>query len=75
MKNMLDGLTGVIGVILTTLTGGGEIVSYWVSIICTACIALVTCGLQIYRAIRDRDKDLQNDKKEESQDDTKENKN
>lgn len=39
-----------------------EQVSAWVSIITSVAIALVTCGIQIYRMIRDRDEDKNKEK-------------
>ena len=46
-------LTGVIGAIAVNAVA----VEKWVGIICSAAMALTYCGIQIYRLIRDRDKD------------------
>ena len=46
-------LTGVVGAIAVNAIT----VEKWVSIICSAAMALTYCGIQIYRLIRDRDKD------------------
>lgn len=36
----------------------------WVGIICTLAITIVTCGINIYRMIRDRNDDKENKEKE-----------
>ena len=46
-------LTGMIGAIAVN----AEKKKKWVGIICSAAMALTYCGIQIYRLIRDRDKD------------------
>ncbi len=46
-------LTGVVGAIAVSAVT----VEKWVGIICSAAMALTYCGIQIYRLIRDRDKD------------------
>ena len=46
-------LTGVIGAIAVNAIT----VEKWVGIIYSAAMALTYCGIQIYRLIRDRDKD------------------
>ena len=46
-------ITGVIGAIAVNAIT----VEKWVGIICSAAMALTYCGIQIYRLIRDRDKD------------------
>lgn len=46
-------LTGVLG----TIAVNAIAVEKWVGIICSAAMALTYCGIQIYRLIRDRDKD------------------
>ena len=45
--------TGVIGAIAVNEINDEK----WVGIICSAAMALTYCGIQIYRLIRDRDKD------------------
>jgi len=64
-KFLADGIIGVSGVMLTGISM--ENLSTWVSLICSLAIALTTCGIQIYRMIRDRntDKETKEDKKEE----------
>ena len=46
-------ITGVVGAIAVSAVT----VEKWVGIICSAAMALTYCGIQIYRLIRDRDKD------------------
>lgn len=36
----------------------------WVGLICTLAITLVTCGINIYRMIRDRNSDKEKEEKE-----------
>lgn len=66
---MKDGIIGVVGGAATTLASAGarNEVSAWVSLICTLAITVVTCGIQIWRMIRDRnaDKNKSNDKNED----------
>ena len=64
---MKDGLIGFGGCLLASLSARDE-VSAWASLICSVAIALVTCGIQIWRMIRDRNLD-----KEEKKEDKKEN--
>ena len=64
---MKDGLIGFGGCMLASLSARDE-VSAWASLICSVAIALVTCGIQIWRMIRDRNLD-----KEEKKEDKKEN--
>lgn len=56
---MKDGIIGFCGCAI--LSAIRDEVSAWVTLACSLAIAIVTCGLQIYRLVRDRDKD--NDKK------------
>lgn len=65
MKNILDGIIGVTGIVLTGITM--ENLTAWVSLICSLVITATTCGIQVYRMIRDRDKDIKksNDENEE----------
>ena len=51
---MRDGILGMVGLVLSVSI---ESVQTWVSIVCAAAIAVTTCGVQIYRMIRDRDTD------------------
>ena len=55
MNNLKDGLIGVVGCILTGITS--DQINMWVSLICSVAIAFVTCGITIYRMIRDRNND------------------
>ena len=64
---MKDGMIGLGGCLLASV-GARDEVSAWVSLICSVAIALVTCGIQIWRMIRDRNSD-----KEEKENDEKEN--
>ena len=50
-------LTGVIGAIAVNAIK----IKKWVGIVCCAAMALTYCGIQIYRLIRDRDKDKEAD--------------
>lgn len=60
---MNDGITGIVGGVGCILTAGmAEEVSAIVGIVCTSAIALVTCGVQLYRLIRDRDSDKETKK-------------
>ena len=63
MKNIVDGIIGVTGCVLTGITM--ENLSAWVSLFCSLAIAITTCGIQIYRMIRDRDNDKNKKEKEE----------
>lgn len=56
---MKDGIIGFCGCAI--LSAIRDEVSAWVTLACSLAIAIVTCGIQVYRLIRDRDKD--NDKK------------
>ena len=64
---MKDGIIGISGCLLVCV-GVRDEVSAWASLICSVAIALVTCGIQIWRMIRDRNSD-----KEEKENDEKEN--
>lgn len=55
MHNSVDGILGLTGCLLTSVS---TTVTEWVGIICSAAIALVTCGIQLYRLWRDRDTDI-----------------
>lgn len=55
---MKDSAIGLAGITFNLLTPATDEVQLWVSVISSAVIALTTCGIQVYRAIRDRDKDL-----------------
>jgi phosphotransferase system glucose/maltose/N-acetylglucosamine-specific IIC component len=59
---MSDFITGIIGTMLCITTAQ---VTEWVGLICTAIITLVTCGIQAYRLIRDRNKDKETKQKEQ----------
>lgn len=67
---MRDTLTGVIGLLgcVTSIQ-----LTEWVGLICTLLITLTTCGIQVYRLIRDRDTDKQ--KQIETKGDNKDNEN
>ena len=64
---MKDGIIGFSGCLLACV-GVRDEVSAWASLICSVAIAIVTCGIQIWRMIRDRNSD-----KEEKENDEKEN--
>lgn len=67
---MKDGIIGFGGCLLASVSARDE-VSAWVSLICSISIALVTCGIQIWRMIRDRNSDKEEKKKEEKENDEK----
>ena len=68
---MKDGIIGISGCLLACV-GVRDEVSAWASLICSVAIALVTCGIQIWRMIRDRNSDKEK-KKDEKENDEKEN--
>lgn len=61
IKNISDGIVGICGVLALTFTPAD--ISTWVSIICQAAITIATCGIMVYRLIRDRNND-KNDKED-----------
>lgn len=67
---MKDGIIGLGGCLLTSVSARDE-VSAWVSLICSVAIAVVTCGIQIWRMIRDRNSDKEAKKKDEKENDEK----
>lgn len=67
---MKDGLIGFGGCMLASLSARDE-VSAWASLICSVAIAIVTCGIQIWRMIRDRNSDKEEKKKDEKENDEK----
>ena len=69
---MKDGIIGISGCLLACI-GVRDEVSAWTSLICSVAIALVTCGIQIWRMIRDRNSDKEEKKKDENENDEKEN--
>ena len=67
---MKDGMIGIGGCLLASI-GVRDEVSAWASLICSVAIALVTCGIQIWRMIRDRNSDKVEKKKDEKENDEK----
>lgn len=67
---MKDGLIGLGGCLLASV-GVRDEVSAWTSLICSIAIAVVTCGIQIWRMIRDRNSDKEEKKKDEKENDEK----
>ena len=67
---MKDGMIGSGGCLLASI-GVRDEVSAWASLICSVAIALVTCGIQIWRMIRDRNSDKEEKKKDEKENDEK----
>ena len=65
---MKDGMIGIGGCLLACV-GVRDEVSAWASLICSVAIALVTCGIQIWRMIRDRNSDKEEKKKDEKEND------
>ena len=70
VRTMKDGLIGMTGCVLAAI-GVRDEVSAWTSLICSVAIAVVTCGIQIWRMIRDRNSDKEEKKKDEKKDDEK----
>lgn len=66
MNTIKDGIIGVSGIVLTGISM--ENLTAWVSLVCSLAIAIVTCGIQIYRMIRDRDTDKEEKKEEQKND-------
>ena len=67
---MKDGMIGIGGCLLASI-GVRDEVSAWTSLICSVAIAIVTCGIQIWRMIRDRNSDKEEKKKDEKENDEK----
>ena len=67
---MKDGMIGIGGCLLASI-GVRDEVSAWTSLICSVAIALVTCGIQIWRMIRDRNSDKEEKEKDEKGNDEK----
>ena len=67
---MKDGMIGLGGCLLASI-GVRDEVSAWASLICSVAIAIVTCGIQIWRMIRDRNSDKEEKKKDEKENDEK----
>ena len=67
---MKDGMIGIGGCLLACV-GVRDEVSAWASLICSVAIAVVTCGIQIWRMIRDRNSDKEEKKKDEKENDEK----
>ena len=67
---MKDGMIGIGGCLLAGI-GVRDEVSAWASLICSVAIAVVTCGIQIWRMIRDRNSDMEEKKKDEKENDEK----
>ena len=65
---MKDGIIGFSGCLLASV-GVRDEVSAWASLICSVAIALVTCVIQIWRMIRDRNSDKEEKKKDEKEND------
>lgn len=64
---MKDGIIGFVGCMVASV-GIRDELSAWVSLICSIAIAVVTCGIQIWRMIRDRNSDKEEKKKDEKED-------
>ena len=67
---MKDGMIGIGGCLLASV-GVRDEVSAWASLVCSVAIAIVTCGIQIWRMIRDRNSDKEAKKKDEKENDEK----
>ena len=67
---MKDGMIGLGGCLLASIGVRDEVIA-WASLICSVAIALVTCGIQIWRMIRDRNSDKEEKKKDEKENDEK----
>ena len=63
---MKDGIIGFSGCLLASVVVRDEVIA-WASLICSVAIALVNCGIQIWRIIRDRNSDKEEKKKDEKE--------
>lgn len=69
MNDFSNGAVGFIGCLLSSAGSFIENLPQWVTIICSVAIAIVTCGLQIYRMIKNRDKPVEKDEENENEED------
>lgn len=71
MNDILTSVIGVGGAVALNAVSSAELrgeITEWVSLIGTIAITLTTIGIQIYRLIRDRNKDKENtDKNDEGE--------
>lgn len=69
MNDFGNGAVGFVGCLLSGFGSFIENLPQWVTVICSVAIAIVTCGLQIYRMIKNRDKPVEKDEENENEED------
>ena len=71
MNDIINPSIGIFGTILLKAVTSAQVrgeVTEWISLIGTIVITLTTIGIQVYRLIRDRNKDKEKDDKTDSED-------
>ena len=71
MSDIISPSVGIFGTILLKAVTSAQVrgeVTEWTSLIGTIVITLTTIGIQVYRLIRDRNKDKEKDDKTDSED-------
>ena len=71
MIDIINPTVGILGAILLKAVTSAQVrgeVTEWTSLIGTIVITLTTIGIQVYRLIRDRNKDKEKDDKTDSED-------
>lgn len=71
MNDIINPSVGIVGTILLKAVTSAQVrgeVTEWTSLIGTIVITLTTIGIQVYRLIRDRNKDKEKDDKTDSED-------
>ena len=71
MYDIINPSVGIVGTILLKAVTSAQVrgeVTEWTSLIGTIVITLTTIGIQVYRLIRDRNKDKEKDDKTDSED-------
>lgn len=70
MNDIINPSVGIVGTILLKAVTSAQVrgeVTEWTSLIGTIVITLTTIGIQVYRLIRDRNKDKEKDDKTDSE--------
>lgn len=70
MTDIINPSVGIVGTILLKAVTSAQVrgeVTEWTSLIGTIVITLTTIGIQVYRLIRDRNKDKEKDDKTDSE--------
>lgn len=71
MTDIINPSVGIVGTIMLKAVTSAQVrgeVTEWTSLIGTIVITLTTIGIQVYRLIRDRNKDKEKDDKTDSED-------